>query len=118
MKMKFALLMLMCSVMFAGCGHHAASKPVTKIDVAKIVVQSLIDGDVKAMETVISAPSFAEYAVSSYGPDFAGYKLDDFTFTDTKDLLGEDVVIVKSKNGKINQTLKIEKLGDRYVYNG
>ena len=114
----FVVMILIVS----GCsGEGGAKKAQTPEEIAKVVVQGLIDGDPKMIQSVMredngGANLFSQLLIDSDGPRFADKKLEDFTFKSGKKWGKEGFKVMQNEEEVM--FLAIQKIGDKYYFTG
>ncbi len=111
----FIIVMLIVTALTA-CG---GVKQGTMEDTAKTFVQALIDGNEDVLNEINKSGPMnfpTHYLMSDYAPEFADFKISDFSFDVNEEK--EIVEIVKKGEEKAFKKLKISKIGDKYYFLG
>lgn len=122
MKVWIVACFVVIILIVSGCSEEGgAKKAETPEEIAKVVVQGLINGDPKMIQSVMredngGANLFSQLLTDSDGPRFADKKLEDFTFKSGKKWGEEGVKVMEDEKEVI--FLSIQKTGDKYYFNG
>lgn len=122
MKVWIGIFFVVMILIVSGCsGEGGSKKAKTPEEIAKVVVQGLIEGDPKKIQDVVRGNDnlttfYIESFINRESPKFADKKLEDFTFKSGKKWGKEGFKVMENEKEVI--FLAIQKNGDKYYFNG